>query len=73
LRALLDRWAERQKREDLRFGVLASIFANAFRKSDAEPFVPGHFFSSLREEAREPTPEESDELLKKILGGGEER
>ncbi len=47
-RALSDRVAERERRSDARFGVVASVAANLMGgKQGGGSFEPGDFFSSL--------------------------
>lgn len=46
----MDYQAERERREDYRFGLIASILASAHRDSKQHPdgFMPADFFRSLR-------------------------
>lgn len=52
---LVEAREQREKRQDFRFGVLASVMANLQRdaKTKSEPWAPADFFGSLAEAVRE--------------------
>jgi len=56
-----DRHEEQEKRWDLRFGVVASMYINCKLKEGSEPVKPGAFFGHEEdtEPDREMTPEET--------------
>lgn len=67
LAAYRQAWEERQVREDLRAGYIATILANANRdtKKRPRPYQPWDFFPSLqRFRPAPPTPEELYAMLK---------
>ena len=55
--ALRNRWIDKQKRWDMRFGILSATTANFSMGKDPDkpPLEPADFFSTLAEE--EPQPE----------------
>lgn len=58
---MLDQWMLEQDQQNIRFGVLASVFANVHRdsKRQSKPFQPSDFFRPLGTST--PTPIETDE------------
>jgi hypothetical protein len=67
--ALETRWAERQKRDDYRAGIVAATLANIYLKRGAAPFGPGDFFPSLKEPEPELTEEQQIESFKALMAG----
>ena len=52
------RWRERERRNDLRFGVLLSWYVNPKLDKNGRKMQPGEFFGHIL-----PTPEQSDESM----------
>ena len=67
--ALFEMRAEREKRQDWRFGVIAATLANCHRDSQKhpDPFEPQEFFSSLRDPEPPPPPKLGAPELKQQL------
>jgi L-aminopeptidase/D-esterase-like protein len=59
-------YIEQEKRLDLRAGVVAATVANVNRKKGSRPYGPRDFFSSLRPEKHEQTPEQQQKALQVI-------
>jgi hypothetical protein len=62
---LVEKWEDREKRSDMRFGVIATIAANLMRGENQQPYHPADFFRSL-EDTRPGLPTQ-DELVEKIM------
>lgn len=73
--ALLERFREREEREYLRAGIIASTIANCHRDPDVkrDPFTPADFMPGQQEKQGEmPTPEEwlmKARMLNAAFGG----
>ena len=59
-------YIEREKRVDLRAGVVAATIANVNRKRGQRPYTPRDFFNSLRPERHEQTSEQQQKALQVI-------
>jgi hypothetical protein len=57
----LEPWG--QSREDLRIGILAALYANTHRASDATPYAPDTFFPNLAPPPVDSTAEDRDALI----------
>lgn len=70
-------YIEREKRFDLRAGVVATTIANVNRdpKKRARPYRPQDFFNTLTPEKREQTPEQQQKALQLVAmaAGGKVR
>lgn len=60
----LERYQEEQKREDLRFGVVAAAFCNLHLKEGSQPIQPGSFFGHEVDQDYEMSTEETVDFMK---------
>jgi hypothetical protein len=63
-------WKQKQKREDMRAGVLAALTANLHRdpKRQTKPYEPGDFFPGLRPRDSRPKAEQLKQALEAWVG-----
>lgn len=68
---LIQAWDDRQRREDRRFGVVATVIAepNRNRRVVLRPYTPATFFSSLGDPIRKMTGAEMLEQWKSMFAG----